>query len=246
MYDLGIVGGMGPEATAELFRRIILMTDAHLDQEHISICIVNKPQILDRTEYILNNGPSPLAEILEGINELKSLGAKHFVIPCNTSHIFSDEFGKVKDIIFIDMIKTTKNYLCKQFYKEKVCILCTKGTASAKVYGYGHNYDEYDVIYPKQEIQDEIMNIILSVKANNKNTLQNRTRLIDIMKDIMKEQGNCIFVIACTELSVIISNAVISGIQYVDAMDLLAINAIIQCGYKVNTKKTNINISAII
>lgn len=246
MYELGIIGGMGPEATAEIFRRIILLTDANCDQEHISICILNKPQIPDRTEYIINNGQSPLPMIMEGINQLKRLGTKCFIIPCNTSHIFTSHFSGQEDIMFIDMIKTTKNYLRKQYKGDRICILGTIGTATARVYGCGNSDDGLDVTYPNQKIQDEVMSIILSVKANSKTTLQNKTRLIEIMGQILNEQEDCTFVLACTELSVLMSGEAIDSIKYVDAMDLLAINAIIKCGYKVNPQKTNINISVMI
>ena len=67
MFDIGIIGGMGPAATAELFKRVVLYTLADKDQEHIKMCILNDSLIPDRTEYIINNGESPLFEILKNI-----------------------------------------------------------------------------------------------------------------------------------------------------------------------------------
>lgn len=245
MYDLGIIGGMGPEATAEIFRRIVLLTVADCDQAHMKICILNKPQIPDRTEYLINNGKSPLPIIIEGINELKSLSTRFFIIPCNTSHIFSSEFYKSEDIVFIDMIKTTKNYLREQFKDDKICILGTTGTVSAKVYDREFNSDEINIIYPNRLLQSEVMNIILSVKANSNTIIHNRERLIEVMRKVLIENGECTFVIACTELSVIMSDLTIEGIKFIDALELLAINAILKCGYKVNIEKTNITISSV-
>lgn len=245
MYDLGIIGGMGPEATAEIFRKIISLTVASCDQEHMKICVLNKPQIPDRTEYLINNGKSPLPLIIEGINELKNLSTRFFIIPCNTSHIFSSEFNESEDIVFIDMIKTTKNYLQVQFKDDKICILGTTGTVSAKVYGHGYNADKVNIIYPNKLLQSEVMDIILSVKANSNTIIHNRERLIEVIKKVLIENGECTFVIACTELSVIMSNLTIEGIKFIDAMELLAINAILKCGYKVNMQKTNICISSV-
>lgn len=244
MYDLGIIGGMGPEATAEIFKRIITLTDANCDQEHMKICILNKPQIPDRTEYIIGRGQSPLPVIMEGISELKTLGARYFIIPCNTSHIFANLFSKQKDIKFIDMIETTKRYLSKKYRGKKICILGTTGTVTSKIYGDGCN-DGIHIFYPEQDIQDEVMSIIISVKANNKSISDNKTRIINVMKEINKSQGNCIFVVACTELSVIVSGQYIDGIEYIDAMEILAINAIINCGYKINRRMTNLDILTI-
>lgn len=245
MYDLGIIGGMGPDATAEIFRKIIVLTAASCDQEHMKICVLNKPQIPDRTEYLINNGPSPLPLIIEGINELKCLNTRFFIIPCNTSHVFASQFTNQEDIIFIDMIKTTKNYLREHSKKDKICILGTTGTVSAKVYGHGYNADKININYPNQELQAEVMDIILSVKANSKTVMQNRVRLIEVIKQIVKEGGDCTFVIACTELSIITSNLKTDSFKFIDAMELLAINAIIKCGYKVNKQITNISISSL-
>ncbi len=236
---------MGPEATAEIFRRIVSLTFAGCDQEHMKICILNKPQIPDRTEHLINNGPSPLPHIIEGINELRKLNTKFFIIPCNTSHIFADHFDEEKDIVFIDMVKTTRNYLQKQFGEEKICILGTTGTVSANVYGVGNGADRSCMFYPDPPLQRKIMDIILSVKANNRSILYNGELIIEIMKKILEDNGDCTFVVACTELSVILADMQIAGINFVDAMELLAINAILKCGYKVNEQKTEICISAV-
>lgn len=236
MYDLGIIGGVGPEATVEIFRRIISLTDAKCDQEHINICILNIPQIPDRTDYIVNNGRSPLPLILEGINQLKDLEVKYFLIPCNTSHIFAKQFRQQKDIVFIDMVEKTKDYLRSQHKGQQICILGTTGTATAKIYGNKNSDEKIDIFYPGQESQDELMQVILSVKANNNSIHKNRSRLIEIMKVLQCLHDECIFVLACTELSVIMSSKSIANITYVDAMDILAIHAIITCGYEV--KKT--------
>lgn len=232
MYDLGIIGGVGPEATAEILRRIIMLTEAKSDQDHINMCILNIPRIPDRTDYIVNNGQSPLPFILQGINDLMRLGAKNFIIPCNTSHIFADQFRQQKDIVFIDMVEKTLEYLRKNHKGQRVCILGTTGTAAAKIYGNKSSAKDIDIFYPDQESQAELMQVILSVKAGNP-ILENRMRLTRVVKGIQHQNEKCIFVLACTELSVIMSGGNNENTVYVDAMDILAINAIIACGYEV-------------
>jgi len=236
MYDLGIIGGMGSEATAEIFRRIVALTNASFDQEHMKICVLNKSQIPDRTDYLLNNGQNPLPLIIEGINELKSLNTRFFIIPCNTSHVFSDVLGDQEDIVFIDMVKTTKTYLRKQCREEKICILGTTGTISADVYNDEYSADRICMVYPNHLLQLKVMDIILSVKANNRTMMENRKRIIAIMKKIVEESGYCTFVVACTELSVIMADLKMDGFKIIDAMELLAIIAILEYGYIVNVK----------
>ena len=85
-YDLGIIGGMGSEATVEIYKRIIERTKHTCDQEHMRICILNNSIIPDRTNYILNNGENPLPYLNESIKDLENIGAKYFIVPCNTAH----------------------------------------------------------------------------------------------------------------------------------------------------------------
>ena len=91
-YDLGIIGGMGSEATVEIYKRIIERTKHKCDQEHMKICILNNSIIPDRTKCILENGENPLPYLNESIKDLENIGAKYFIVPCNTAHYFSDKF----------------------------------------------------------------------------------------------------------------------------------------------------------
>ncbi len=83
---VGILGGMGPAATVDLFDRIVRATPAQTDQEHLHILIDNNPAIPDRTEAILQQGPDPLPGLRAGIQGLENQGADVIAIPCNTAH----------------------------------------------------------------------------------------------------------------------------------------------------------------
>lgn len=235
MYELGIMGGMGPVATAEIFRRIIDYTDAKSDQEHLSICILNKAQIPDRTNYLLHNGPSPLKMIKEGIEELKALGVKKYVIPCNTSHAFINLLPKFNDMELINMVEETKSYINKHFNKQ-MCILATDGTVRTKVYG---DYTE-NVIYPDSLHQEKIMEIIYAIKRSNKSIDNCRGEFLNIIKEIHCKNNNIVFIIACTELSLLMNDYENKDIICVDAMDVVAVQAILKCGYRVRKQSTNI------
>ncbi len=236
MYDLGIVGGMGPEATAELFRRIVKLTKASCDQEHLSICILNQTKIPDRTLHIVNNDPSPLELLKQTVDELKLIGVKRFIMPCNTAHYFASEVSN-RGIQLIDMIETTKDYIRICYGEANICVLSSSGTAKA------HVYQGKNLFYPDSNIQNQIMNTITSIKGNTKDIDINRDRLISIMKTIKKNYGDCIFILACTEISTALSDLKLCDIEYVDAMEVLAIQSIIQCGYEVKEEMTNIDLS---
>ena len=92
MKKLGVIGGLGPMATAYFFQLVTQMSYAECDQEHMETIIYSKPNIADRTKYILNrNEKNPVGDIIEVGNILKASGADVIAIPCITAHFFHSE-----------------------------------------------------------------------------------------------------------------------------------------------------------
>ena len=89
---IGILGGMGPLATADLFRKIVLLTDAEADRDHIRVCIDSNAQIPDRTAAILSGGEDPVPEMADALRNLERCGADCILMPCNTAHYFLPGF----------------------------------------------------------------------------------------------------------------------------------------------------------
>src|SRR5439155_4399654 len=86
---IGVLGGMGPAATALFFRRLIEATSAKTDQEHLHVVIDSDPSIPDRTKALLEGGPSPAPQLIEMARRLQMMGAELIVMPCNTAHVFA-------------------------------------------------------------------------------------------------------------------------------------------------------------
>ena len=92
MKRLGIIGGLGPMATAYFLRLIVEMTDAKTDQEHIEVLLHSKPQIPDRTRYILGlSEENPMPELLAVGKSLTAQGVEVIAIPCITAHFFQKQ-----------------------------------------------------------------------------------------------------------------------------------------------------------
>ena len=85
---IGILGGMGPLATADLFRKITLLTDAARDNDHIRVYIDSNARIPDRTAAILSAGKDPVPEMASALRSLEACGASCVIMPCNTAHYF--------------------------------------------------------------------------------------------------------------------------------------------------------------
>ncbi len=100
MKTIGILGGMGPQATVSLFQKIIDRKQALCDQEHIPLLIDNNTAIPDRTDYILGKGINPRPEIIRSAVRLENAGADLLIMPCNTAHVFYlDVVGKITTIM---------------------------------------------------------------------------------------------------------------------------------------------------
>lgn len=231
MYDIGIIGGMGPKATSTLFDIIVNYTDANNDQEHPSVIILNNTKIPDRTQYIFEGGKvSPL----EGINEaleilsklVKSDGTVGMV--CNTAHYFYSDIIDRTTLNFLNMPNYTLKYVQKSELNKKVCVLCTKGTKKASIYEL-NNPGNIEVYYPNEYQCEEIQRIIYQIKdTSNADYDVLAQRLAQIMRNI----GEYTFILACTELS-ILNKSYFSGISYVDAMDILAMLLVLKSGHKI-------------
>lgn len=98
---IGVLGGMGPAATVDLFNKFVTFTAAQRDQEHIPLIISSIPDIPDRTDALMHNGLSPLPVMRDYMHKLEDAGAECIVIPCNTAHYW---FKELKDACHIDIL----------------------------------------------------------------------------------------------------------------------------------------------
>ncbi|MCK4835869.1 MAG: aspartate/glutamate racemase family protein, partial [Candidatus Aminicenantes bacterium] len=91
---IGILGGMGPEATVHLCDLIVKKTRAEKDKDHIPMIIMNNPEIPDRTAAIIGEGDSPLPDLIKTAQSLEKAGAHFLVMPCVTAHHFYPDMIK--------------------------------------------------------------------------------------------------------------------------------------------------------
>lgn len=129
---LGILGGMGPSATADFFSKLIALTPAQCDQEHIPLIISCLPQTPDRSAAILGRGPSPLPSLLQGLHRLQDAGALAIVIPCNTSHHWFDELAAVARVPILHIGDAVMAALPAE--RTPVAILATRGALLSGFY----------------------------------------------------------------------------------------------------------------
>ncbi len=196
---IGIIGGMGPLATADLFKKIVLNTKADTDQDHIKILIDNNTAIPDRTEAIINNGKNPVPQLTKSALSLWVMGAQILVMPCNTAHYFRSEVQKSVDIPILSMIELTGESLLKKGIKT-VGLLATEGTINSGIYQNVFVKMGIEILVPDEDEQIAVTDLIYNgVKAGKKD--YDVTVVKGVMQNII-ERGAETLVLGCTELPV--------------------------------------------
>ena len=224
---VGIIGGMGPGATALLFQKLIDYTDAKSDAEHMHIIIDSNTAIPDRTTAILNGENTPALYIVESGKKLESCGAELLLIPCNTSHYFYDDIQEQLSIPVVNMIAETAKVCLENGY-TRVGILATTGTCNTNTYGIELNKFGVEAVYPDTEGQKRVMEIIYDqVKAGRKINVQ----ILDQTLKKMASEGAQAFNLGCTELPFAIKNGDF-GYHFLDSLDILAKCAVEMAGYR--------------
>ena len=223
---VGIIGGMGPGATALLFQKLIDHTDAKVDADHIHIVIDNRPSIPDRTSAILKGENTPAKYICESGKKLEEYGAELIAIPCNTSHYFYPYIQSQLGIPVIHMLEETAKE-CKMLGFDTVGVLATTGTKKTEIYDRALEKYGIKAIYPDQEGQELLMSLIYDyVKAGK---VAEGSMFLEQLKK-MSVQGAQAFVLGCTELPMVFQDGDF-GIKFIDSLDVLAKRAVEMAGY---------------
>lgn len=132
---VGIIGGMGPEATVDIFQKIVKMTSASKDEEHLRILIDNNPMVPSRIKAILENGETPLPVLIRMAENLEKMGADFLIIPCNTASFYIDDLRKKVMVPILSIVEETANFLeVEKPSLKKVGILATEATLKVGLY----------------------------------------------------------------------------------------------------------------
>lgn len=228
---LGILGGMGPLATADLYRKIVELTQAGADSEHIRTVIDSNARIPDRTAAILSGGRSPLPEMESALANLEKCGAQCIVMPCNTAHYFLPALQQKTSVPFISILTSTAAACRKAFPGRTAAILATKGTLASGLYQKALEAEGLPYIVPDGSAQDTLMYLIYDVVKASKPRLPQEPVWAGLLSGL-RAQGADYFILGCTELPILADTFSVPG-PYIDPTAELAKAAIRFCGYKV-------------
>lgn len=230
---VGVIGGVGPLATAYFLDKIVRLTAAGRDQDHVDMVVLNHATIPDRTAFILGTStenPGPV--MAEDARRLERFGVSFIVVPCNTAHYFTDEVVGAVGVPVLSIVgETVEEARARVPWLRSVGLLATSGTAAAGVYQRALAARGVECLLPDDADQAAVMRIIYDqVKAGRPVDID----LFRTVADRLVERGAQVVVLGCTELSVVAEDFhLLDDPRYVDSLDVLARRTIERAGHTV-------------
>jgi aspartate racemase len=195
--SLGVIGGMGPEATVDFMQKLVEATPAEVDQDHIETIVYNDPKIPDRNRAILEGTESPLPRLKENLKELEQVGAQVIAMPCNTAHYYFDDLEQEATTQFINMVRRTRGRL-EESNISSTGLLATKTVIEADVYSKEFADSNVELVEPVDK--NALMDCIYDIKRQNYQSAQNS---LDKVVTEFRDEGIDSLVIACTDLGIL-------------------------------------------
>ena len=196
---LGVLGGMGPLATADFLQKLVLATRAGRDQEHIPVIVYGDCTTPDRTAAVLGTGPSPLPQLLEGIAFLNAARVSAIAIPCNSAHCWHQEMQDASLVPVLHIVEASARQVQRNNRKtRKVGVLSTEGTFRMGIYRTTLEKMGFEVICPTQEEFELLVSPgIADIKGNR---LREAEAKFDKAADLLQERGAEQIILGCTEI----------------------------------------------
>lgn len=201
---VGILGGMGPAATADFYTKLISATPAQLDQEHLRVVMWADPTVPNRHEALIDGGVDPTPWLEKGVTELMRCGAEIIVVPCNTVHAYLPAVFDNKDVEFISIIDTAVEAICRVDSGSRIGLLAADGALASRLYQRKLRQMGKEPVIPVAEDQSALMRSIYNIKAGRP-PAQEESR-INEMVDRLCDDGVTSLIAGCTELSLLFTN----------------------------------------
>ena len=229
---LGVLGGMGPLASAHFMARLTLLTPAERDQDHIPAVLWSDPRVPDRTRGKLAGtnlaaGADPLPWLLRGIDGLKAAGSGAIAIPCNTAHGWYREMAAHAGLPILHIVDAAAAELRRQSVpRGKIGLMGTQATLDMRLYQDRLEPQGWECLTPTQQQMDSLVSpAIALVKANL--VAEAYTKLASVVQALALRGAQAV-VLGCTEIPLAIQAGPFDtlGVPLIDSIDALALTAI--------------------
>ena len=225
---VGVLGGLGPAATVHFMHRVVELTDAHRDQDHVDLLVWQHGSIPDRSAFLLGHGESPEGVLVADAVALERAGAHFIAIPCNTAVVWVEQMRAAVSIEVLDTVAETVDAARKAVPGlQRLGVLATDGTLLAGTYAAAAAAAGVELVTPSPDVQREVMSIIYDgVKAGEPVPRER----FDAVVDHLRGQGAEAVALGCTELSVLYEDLGLNDATIVDSIDALARRVVVRAG----------------
>lgn len=197
---IGILGGMGPMATIDLFQKIVTNTPARIDQDHIKLFIYNNPKIPPRIFHSIE-ASNPLPELIRSAKAIEKAGSDFIIMPCHTAHIWYEDVKNSISIPFYSLVHETVNAIRRDYFNvgnKRVLLLATSHTVAANLYQKEFFDTDFELVVPNKPEQLIVDQTIESVKEGKIN-MKKLTELNSVINSYY-DQGVSLLMGCCTEI----------------------------------------------
>jgi aspartate racemase len=231
---IGVLGGMGPDATAHFFSLIIKHTAAVKDQDHLPVLIYNLPQIPERTAAILGKGPSPVPLLRKGVRTLARAGADLIVIPCITAHAFLPEIRKASPVMVISLLEESLA-VAKRVRPglRRAGLLASTGTVRLGLFAKIFGSAGIEIMTPTEKEQGRVMEAVFGKRGVKAGFTEGRPKrlVLDAARRLIKRGAEAV-IAGCTEIPLVLTDQDIP-VPLIEPMRIAARAAVVKAGGRV-------------
>lgn len=223
---IGVIGGMGPLATADFVQKVIAATPAEHDEDHVPLLISNDPRIPRRPAAILEQAESPLPRLIEIRDRLMNAGATALVMPCNTAHYWHKELSASCALPFPSIIEATCGVVSgKTANQDLVGIVATKATLASGLFQAALEHRDRCTVLPTEQVSEQLMlPAIAHVKAGR---LDKAGPLMMATVEHLLQRGAKTVILACTEAPIAMSASPhVLAQSCIDSTEALAVTTV--------------------
>ncbi len=217
---VGVLGGMGPEATVDFMAKVIAMTDAGRDQDHVRMLVDHNPHVPNRQDAILADGEDPGPVLAAMAAQLEAAGADFLVIPCNTAYAFEDAILAATHIPLISIVGVSIAAARDRAPQAgRIGVLATDGCLRSGIYQSGLEEAGLEAELPAREELGEVMTLIKAIKGGKPS--ENVSRNMAALAEALASRGAGAIIAGCTEIPLVLGDDAVS-VPLISSTDALA------------------------
>jgi aspartate racemase len=222
---VGVIGGLGPEATLDFYAKVLKNSRAAKDQDHLHVIIESNPKTPNRNDALAGHGPSPAPALQDMARALERAGADFVVMACNTAHAFEPDIRSALNVPFVSLISELVEEVKRVMpHVKKVGILATQGSRDANIFAPAFAKQGIDVIQLNEVSQRRFMQALYEIKSGDRSEKIRQDMLR--FGDELIEDGADILIAGCTEVPLVLSDGDNSK-TLIDSTDVLARRCIV-------------------